>query len=36
MKARPILFFSAAASLIFLCASLYTSADWTALRLLFA
>jgi hypothetical protein len=31
MKARPILFFSAAASLIFLCASLYPSADWTAI-----
>jgi uncharacterized membrane protein YhhN len=31
MKARPLLFFSAAASLIFLCASLYTSADWTAI-----
>jgi len=29
--ARPILFFSAASSLIFLCASLYTSADWTAI-----
>ena len=31
MIARPILFFYAAASLVFICARLYTSADWTAI-----